>query len=183
MGVTPVGIRPTPDQPAAAMPAPVPILRQTTFEAADLLALVAHRFPFLLVDRVHVVEPGRRVVGIRRVTGNEWCSVLAGDGRPFPMPGTLVVEALAQASAALLAGLTSGSEELIGYFAAIQRVRLRDPARPGDTLELTVDMVSFRRGIARLRGVARTDGRLVVSAEFVTVVRPRHPGAAGHVSG
>lgn len=138
-----------------------------------MLALVAHRFPFLLVDRVETVEHGRSVLGTKRVTGNEWCTVFAGDGRPFPMPGMLVVEALAQTSAALLVGLTSGNEELIGYFAAIQRVRLREAAAPGDTLSLSVELRSFRRGIARMLGTAHVDGRVVASAEFVTVIRPR----------
>ena len=153
--------------PAGAGPAP------TTLDSAALQELVAHRFPFLLVDRVQIVEPARRAVGMKRVTGNEWCTVFSGDGRPFPMPGLLVIEALAQTSAAVLLGLTEGEEEMIGYFAAIQRVRLRDPAQPGDTLDLAVELLGFRRGIARLRGVATVEQRLVASAEFVTVIRPR----------
>jgi 3-hydroxyacyl-[acyl-carrier-protein] dehydratase len=155
------------------MTMPFPAPPPTVLDAADLLGLVAHRFPFLLVDRVEITEPGRRVVGTKRVTGNEWSSVFSGDGRPFPMPGLLVVEALAQTSAALLVGLAKADEDLIGYFAALTRVRLREPARPGDTLRLTVELRAFRRGIARLRGVADTDGRMVATAEFVTVVRPR----------
>lgn len=158
------------------MPFPSPPPAPTVLDAADLLALVAHRFPFLLVDRVVIVEPGRRVVGTKRVTGNEWSSVFSGDGRPFPMPGLLVVEALAQTSAALLVGLAGDDEDLIGYFAALTRVRLREPARPGDTLSLTVELRSFRRGIARLRGVATADGRTVATADFVTIVRPRLRG-------
>ena len=145
----------------------------TTLDSVALLELVAHRFPFLLVDRVTIVEPGRRAIGRKRVTGNEWCSVFSGDGRPFPMPGLLVVEALAQTSAAVLLGLTSGDEEMIGYFAAIRRVRLRDPAQPGDTLDLAIELRDFRRGIGRLRGVATVEQRFVGSAEFVTVIRPR----------
>ncbi len=156
----------------SAFPAPTPAV----LEATDLLGLVAHRFPFLLVDRVEVAEPGRRVVGLKRVTGNEWCSVFSGDGRPFPMPGMLVIEALAQTSAALLVGLASTDEDLIGYFAALTKVRLREPAQPGETLRLTVQLNSFRRGIARLQGLAAVDGRTVATAEFVTVVRPRPRG-------
>lgn len=158
------------------MPTPFPTPPPVVLDSADLLALVAHRSPFLLVDRVEISQPGRLVVGTKQVTGNEWSSVFSGDGRPFPMPGLLVVEALAQTSAALLVGLASADEDLIGYFAALTRVRLREPARPGDTLLLTVELRSFRRGIARLRGVAEADGRTVATAEFVTVVRPRPRG-------
>lgn len=158
------------------MPTPFPPQAPVVLDAGDLLGLVAHRFPFLLVDRVEIAAPGRRVVGTKQVTGNEWSSVFSGDGRPFPMPGLLVVEALAQTSAALLVGLANADEDLIGYFAALSRVRLREPARPGDTLRLTVELRSFRRGIARMRGVADVGGRTVTTAEFVTVVRPRPRG-------
>ncbi len=155
------------------IPSPFPSSRPVVLDAEDLLGLVAHRFPFLLVDRVEINDPGRRVVGTKQVTGNEWSSVFSGDGSLFPMPGLLVVEALAQTSAALLVDLARSGEDLIGYFAALTRVRLREPAKPGDTLRLTVELKSFRRGIARLVGSADVDGRTVATAEFVTVVRPR----------
>ena len=87
------------------------------------------------------------------------------------MPNLLVVEALAQTSAALLLGLVDAAAGVVGYFAAIERVRLREPARVGDTLVLAVELASFRRGIARLRGRATVDGRRVVSASFTTIVR------------
>lgn len=155
---------------------PFPLPPPVVLEADDMLGLVAHRFPFLLVDRVEIAEPGRRVVGTKMVTGNEWCTVFGGDGQPFPMPALLVVEALAQTSAALLVGLTDADEDLIGYFAALDRVRMREPARPGDVLRLTVRLRSFRRGIARLHGTADVGGRTVATAGFVTVVRPRPRG-------
>ena len=144
-----------------------------TLDAAAVLGLLPHRYPFLLVDRITVVEPGRRVVGVKQVTGAEWAGPAVPEGA-LAMPGLLVVEALAQTSAALLMGLVPEAEGAVGYFVGMSRVRLRDPARPGDTLRLVVELRAFRRGIARLTGTGVVDGRgLAASAEFTTVVRPR----------
>jgi 3-hydroxyacyl-[acyl-carrier-protein] dehydratase len=151
----------------------------TSLDPVTVLGLLAHRYPLLLVDRIDVLEPGRRVIGIKRVTVGEWATGGPALGRPpvaMPgMPGMLVVEALAQTSAALLMGLVEGAGEVLGYFAAMERVRLREPAWPGDTLRLAVELRSFRRGIAKLRGVADVDHRTVASAEFTVVVRARTP--------
>lgn len=139
-------------------------------DSTAILKVLAHRYPLLLVDSIDVIEPGRRVEGVKRVTGGEW---FAAGWRPdqSAMPNTLAIEALAQTSAALLLGLVDASAEVIGYFAAIERVRLRAPAVAGDTLVLSVELESFRRGIARLRGRATVDGRRVASANFTTIVR------------
>jgi 3-hydroxyacyl-[acyl-carrier-protein] dehydratase len=142
----------------------------TRLAPGDVLALLAHRYPFLLVDTIDVLEPGRRAVGTRRVTTSEWAA-----GQASAMPGLLVVEALAQTSAALLAGLVEDAADVVGYFAGFQRVRLRDPARAGDTLRLHVELRAFRRGVAWLRGAAEVDGRTVATADFTTVVRVRRP--------
>jgi 3-hydroxyacyl-[acyl-carrier-protein] dehydratase len=141
-------------------------------DALDALDVLGHRYPFLLVDRLRVVEPGRRALGLKRVTAGDWWSESAESGA-WEMPGTLVVEALAQTSAAVLIGLLDGSSGAIGYFAAADRVRFRSLPRAGDTLIMAVELVWYRRGVARLRGVASVEGRLAVSANFTTVVRGR----------
>ena len=139
-------------------------------DAIDALGVLAHRYPFLLVDRLRVVEPGRRALGLKRVTGSEWFGVASTDAAP-EMPGLLVVEALAQTSAGVLLGLLDGASGAIGYFAAAQRVRFRTLPRAGDTLLLSVELVWFRRGVAKLKGIATVSDRLSVSAEFTAVVR------------
>ena len=138
----------------------------------DVLGVLAHRYPFLLVDRLRVVEPGRRAVGLKRITvGDWWSDAVAGNAAE--MPGTLVVEALAQTSAGVLIGLLDGTSGAIGYFAAADRVRFRSLPRAGDTLVMAVELLWYRRGVARLRGVATVDGRLAASADFTAVVRGR----------
>ena len=140
-------------------------------DAVDVLSVLPHRYPFLFVDRLRVVEPGRRALGLKRVTGTEWF------GEPeLPngeMPGLLVVEALAQTSAAVLIGLLDGIDGAIGYFAGANRVKFRTLPRVGDTLIMSVELVWYRRGVARLRGVATVDGQLSTRATFTTVVRGR----------
>lgn len=138
----------------------------------DVLDVLGHRYPFLLVDRLRVVEPGRRALGLKRVTAGDWWSEGATSGM-WEMPGTLVVEALAQTSAGVLIGLLDGSAGAVGYFASADRVRFRSLPRAGDTLMMAVELVWYRRGVARLRGVASVEGRLAVSANFTTVVRGR----------
>ena len=141
-------------------------------DALSVLGVLAHRYPFLLVDRLRVVETGRRAMGLKRITGSEWlgndASVPAG-----AMPGLLIVEALAQTSAGLFVGLLDGASGAIGYFASANRVRFRVLPRAGDTLLLSVELVQYRRGVARLEGEASVDGVLSVSAEFTAVVRGR----------
>jgi len=139
-------------------------------DSAAILNVLAHRYPFLLVDSINVIEPGRRVEGLKRVTGGEWFGA-AWHPQDSAMPNTLAIEALAQTSAALLLGLVDARAGVVGYFAAIERVRLRDPAVAGDTLLLSVELESFRRGIAHLKGRATVNGRRVASASFTTIVR------------
>ena len=144
-------------------------------EWADVLSVLdvlPHRYPFVLVDRLRIVEAWRRALGIKRVTGSEWL----GNDASVPggaMPGLLIVEALAQTSAGVLVGLLDGASGAIGYFAAAHRVRFRVLPRAGDTLLLSVELVQYRRGVARLEGVASLDGALSTSAEFTAVVRGR----------
>lgn len=144
--------------------------RGAILEGEALASLLPHRYPFLLVDRIHVVEPGRRAVGVKRVTAGEWwCS--SADDTEMIMPYSLVIEALAQTTSGLLQEGIDGARGAIAYFAAADRVRLRRAARPGDELHLTVALRSWRRGICRTDGVASVDGEVVASASLTTMLR------------
>lgn len=149
-------------------------------DAGAIHALIAHRYPFLLVDRITVVEPGQFVVGEKRITGAEWASGAPAHPRGGVQLGTargasglLVVEALAQTSAALMRDLVASTPGAVGYFVGMERVRLRVPPQAGDLLRLEVRLGSFRRGIARLEGRASVDGRPAASARFTTILRAR----------
>ncbi len=123
------------------------------------LDLLPHRYPFLLVDQIEVLEAGRKARGCKQVTGAEWQIIGARDGvASVAMPHALIVEALAQLSAAVIAGL--------------EQVRLRGAAKPGDTIELSVELLQYRRGICRTRAVARVGQLVLVQAVLTTIVRP-----------
>jgi 3-hydroxyacyl-[acyl-carrier-protein] dehydratase len=146
----------------------------------DVLALLPHRYPLLLVDAVTELDPGRRAVGVKRVTGAEWAGgAPAGIGTVGTVPHTLLVEALAQLSAAVLVGLVDTGGGAVGYFLGFDRVRFRGEARAGDAVRLEVTLRNFRRGVCRTQGVASVDGVRLVRAELTTVVRPAERGRAG----
>ena len=139
----------------------------------EVLRHLPHRYPFLLVDRVLSCEPGKTLVALKNVTINE--PFFAGHFPRLPvMPGVLIVEALAQASA-LLAFRTMRAQmddESVYYFVGIDRARFKKPVTPGDALRLEVTLQRHMRGIWKFRGEARVDGVLVSEAELMCTVRP-----------
>ena len=139
-----------------------------TYDAAALQTLLPHRYPFLLVDRIEVVSPGQHVSGFRRLTTTDWW---LGATPERAMPFSLILEALAQASGALIPDLADGAAGAVAYFMGADRVRHRRPAFSGEELKLDVSLLRWRRGLCRTRGVATVDGTLVLSAELTTVVR------------
>jgi len=138
------------------------------YDAAALEALLPHRYPFLLIDRAEVVEPGRSVVAYKRLSGGDWW--LEGKGA-VEMPFSLVLEALAQASGTLLPELMDVASGAVAYFMGADRVRIRRRPRVGDTLRFDVALAQWRRGICRTRGLASVNGNVVMTAMLTTVVR------------
>lgn len=144
------------------------------YDAWSIHSLLPHRYPFLLVDRIEVVKPGERVIGIKRVSGGD-CG--PGFGHGEAMPFAVVLEALAQTSGALVRDLlaeASGSAAprgAVAYFMGADRVRLRHPPRVGDELTFVVSLRQWRRGICRTRGVASVGDAIVMTADMTTVVR------------
>ncbi len=129
---------------------------QLPLDVRAIQRIIPHRFPILLVDRIVELEPGRRAVGLKNVSTNEWFFEGHFPGNPI-MPGVLIVEALAQtgAVAALSADEFSGK---LGLFAGIDGVRFRRQVVPGDQLRLEVEMERLRRGIGRAAATATVDG-------------------------
>jgi 3-hydroxyacyl-[acyl-carrier-protein] dehydratase len=137
-----------------------------------ILERLPHRYPFLLVDRVLSVEPGKSIVALKNVSVNEYYFVGHFPGHPV-MPGVLVVEALAQAGG-VLAWESSGESDIwILYLAGIDKVRFRGVVRPGDQLILKVDLVQRRRNLWRYEAVAEVDGKTVAEAELLMADGPK----------
>jgi 3-hydroxyacyl-[acyl-carrier-protein] dehydratase len=139
-------------------------------DSAAIHALLGHRYPFLLVDRIVIEEAGRRVVGTKRISSGEWwCE--GHDAGSIQFPFSLVVEAMAQTTGAIIRDLIDGAEGAVPYFMGANHVRFRHRARAGDELTMALTLRQWRRGVCRTQGVATVDGRLVASAELTTVIR------------
>ena len=150
--------------------------RTLPLEAADIMRIIPHRYPFLLLDRVLELEPGRRAVGIKAVTANEPQFTGHFPGRPI-MPGVLMVEALAQTAAVAVMTLDEYRGKL-GLFAGIDDCRFRRMVLPGDTLRLEVTVDKLRGMFGRVRGVATVDGEVAVEATL-SIIIPRDQEMGG----
>lgn len=149
-------------------------------EAADIMRILPHRYPFLLIDRVLELEPGKRVVAVKNVTANEPQFTGHFPERPI-MPGVLIVEALAQAGAVAVLSLPEYRGKL-ALFAGIDECRFRRTVLPGDQLVLTVELEKLRGLFGRARAVASVGGEIAVEATISFVI-PRDQSIAGGRAG
>ena len=138
----------------------------------EIMKVLPHRYPFLLVDRVIEYEEGKRVVGIKNVTINEPFFQGHFPGHPI-MPGVLIIEAMAQVGGILLMGTVPDPESKVVYFTSLDNVKWRKPVRPGDQLRFELTVVQLRGLMCRMTGVARVDGQLVAEAEMSAMLRDR----------
>ncbi len=134
-------------------------------DTMDILKLLPHRYPFLLVDRLEEVEEGKKCVGYKNVTINE--PFFQGHFPDHPiMPGVLILESMAQVGGAYVAALGDAGEEKLTYFVGIDKARFRKPVRPGDQLRIELELLSTRRGIHVFLGKAYVGDSLVTEAEL-----------------
>ncbi len=134
-----------------------------SIDIGGILKLLPHRYPLLLIDRVIEIVRAKRIVAIKNVTINEQFFVGHFPGYPI-MPGVLIVEAMAQAGAALLFTEVTDRDDKLLVFTGIERARFRRPVTPGDQLRIEVDVLAFRGTAGRLQGKAYVDGKLACEA-------------------
>ena len=139
-----------------------------TKDAIAVAAILPHRYPFLLVDRVVELDPGRRIVAIKNVTVNE--PFFTGHFPTHPiMPGVLLCEALAQAGGILAHSSSTqeaNSEKTLAMLTALDRVRFRYQVTPGDQLHLEVESIRRRGLFWKMRGAARVEDKIAAELEF-----------------
>jgi 3-hydroxyacyl-[acyl-carrier-protein] dehydratase len=132
---------------------------------AEIRALIPHRYPLLLVDRIEEIEPGVRAIGLKNVTQNE--PFFQGHFPDYPvMPGVLVIEAMAQVGAV---GVMAGGEhgDRLALFAGIDGVRFRRQVLPGDVLRMEVEITRLKGKVGRGKGRATVEGERVCEAELM----------------
>ncbi|HZN53789.1 MAG TPA: 3-hydroxyacyl-ACP dehydratase FabZ [Candidatus Polarisedimenticolaceae bacterium] len=144
----------------------------STIDIRGIMSRLPHRYPFLLVDRVLEVVPGRRIVAIKNVTINEPFFPGHFPGAPV-MPAVLVLEALAQAGAVLLLSEIENRESKLIYFTGVDEARFRRPVVPGDQVRLTMEVVKLRSRTCKMRGTAEVDGELAAEADIMSALVER----------
>ncbi|MEO6778069.1 MAG: UDP-3-O-acyl-N-acetylglucosamine deacetylase [Gemmatimonadaceae bacterium] len=138
----------------------------------EIMKVLPHRYPFLLIDRILEVEGMQRIVGMKNVTINEPFFQGHFPGHPI-MPGVLIIEAMAQVGGMLLMGGLGDTDQKVVYFMSLDKVRFRRPVKPGDQLRFELDVIQIRGAVCKMRGVAKVDGELVAEAEMAAMVRDR----------
>jgi 3-hydroxyacyl-[acyl-carrier-protein] dehydratase len=143
----------------------------TVLDAVQIQAIIPHRYPFLLVDRIVELDAGKSAVGIKNVTMGD--GFFQGHFPAYPvMPGVLIVEAIAQVGAVAMLSLEEHGEK-IAFFAGIDNVRFKRQVKPGDVLRLEVTLGQIRRNIGTGTGVATVNGEVACKGEFMFALAPK----------
>jgi 3-hydroxyacyl-[acyl-carrier-protein] dehydratase len=147
----------------------------TVLDSVQIRAIIPHRYPFLLVDRIVELEVGQRAVGLKNVTANE--PFFQGHFPDYPvMPGVLIVEAMAQVGAVAILAEESSRGKL-ALFAGIDGVRFKRQVKPGDTLRMEVTLGQLRRNVGTGMAVATVDGEVACRGELTFVLIPSPTGS------
>jgi 3-hydroxyacyl-[acyl-carrier-protein] dehydratase len=148
-----------------------------TMDILEIMSLLPHRYPFLLIDRVIEMEPRQRIVALKNVTINE--PHFTGHFPDYPiMPGVLMVEAIAQAGGALLLAEIPDRDSKLMVFTSIENARFRRPVTPGDQLRIEVTVLNWRTRVVKMGGSITVDGKVVCDATVMCQMVDRVPKKA-----
>jgi 3-hydroxyacyl-[acyl-carrier-protein] dehydratase len=143
-----------------------------TLDITEIMAILPHRYPFLLIDRVIEMERKQRIVAIKNVTANE--PQFTGHFPDYPvMPAVMTVEAMAQAGGALLLTEVPNRESKLMLFTGIDEARFRRQVVPGDQLRIEVTVLNWRSRAVKMQGVCTVDGAVAAEAVITCMLVPR----------
>ena len=158
-------------EPETVSAADAPV-EKMTLDIVEIMAILPHRYPFLLIDRVTEMERKKRIVAIKNVTANE--PHFTGHFPDYPiMPGVLIVEAIAQAGGALLLTEIPDRDSKLMVFTGIENAKFRRAVVPGDQLRIEVTVLNWRSTAVKLSGRATVDGVLACEATIMCMLVPR----------
>jgi 3-hydroxyacyl-[acyl-carrier-protein] dehydratase len=143
-----------------------------TMDIVEIMSILPHRYPFLLIDRVLELERKTRIVALKNVTANEPHFTGHWPDNPV-MPGVLIIEAIAQAGGALLLTEIPDRESKVMFFTGIDSAKFRRPVVPGDQLRIEVTVLQWRSNACKMRGVATVEGKIACEATIMCAIVPR----------
>jgi beta-hydroxyacyl-ACP dehydratase FabZ len=148
--------------------------QRVVYTVSDILGILPHRYPFLLVDRIIALEPEKCITGLKNVTVNEPFFQGHFPGAPL-MPGVLIIESMAQVAGVLIYRDLPEKEKKLIYFTGIENAKFRRPVTPGDQLLIEMKLLVRRNNFGKMAGTASVDGKLVAEAVVVFAIVD-HPG-------
>ena len=141
-------------------------------DIVEIMSILPHRYPLLLIDRILELEPRTRIVALKNVTVNE--PHFQGHFPDFPiMPGVLIVEAIAQAGGALLLTEIPDRDSKLMVFTGIDSAKFRRPVVPGDQLRIEVTVLNWRTSAVKMRGIATVEGKIACEATVMCALTTR----------
>lgn len=150
-----------------------------TMDVEDICAVLPHRYPFLMVDRIVEINDDT-IVGLKNVTFNEPHFTGHFPGYPV-MPGVLIIEAMAQVAGILVGKMAPHTRGKIMFLAAVENAKFRKPVVPGDQLRIEMKMVRLKHTVAKIQGVGTVDGQVVAEAMLMCTLTDR-PQASGPIA-
>lgn len=136
------------------------------FDINDIQEILPHRYPFLLVDKILKLEPSKKIVGLKNVTINE--NFFQGHYPDQPvMPGVLIIETMAQTGGFLMLKSFINREDVIPYFAGIDKAKFRRPVMPGDQLIITCEVIKLKSKVAKIKAIAEVNDELAAEAKLL----------------
>ena len=138
---------------------------QTKFDINDIIKVLPHRYPFILIDRIEITEPGERLIALKNMTINEPFFQGHFPGQPV-MPGVLSLEIMAQAGSFLMLSKVEDPLSTNMFFSAVEKTKFRKPIVPGDQLIIHMTLAKKKLNLCKFHGVCKVDDEIVAEAFF-----------------